>query len=75
MDEPIAEKKKRGRKPKEKPPTEEKVYKKRGRRPKIKNEEETNQQNDKKYSLFKDDNNELALILESCIIHLRLLGY
>ena len=71
MDEPIAEKKKRGRKPKEKPPTEEKTYKKRGRRPKIKNEEETKQQNDKKYSLFKDDNNELALILESCIIHLR----
>lgn len=71
MDEPIAEKKKRGRKPKEKPPIEEKTYKKRGRRPKIKNEEETKQQNDKKYSLFKDDNNELALILESCIIHLR----
>ncbi|MDB4507331.1 hypothetical protein N9064_00415 [bacterium] len=71
MDEPIAEKKKRGRKPKEKPPTEEKTYKKRGRRPKIKNEEETLQQNDKKYSLFKDDNNELSLILESCIIHLR----
>jgi len=71
MDEPIAEKKKRGRKPKEKQPAEEKTYKKRGRRPKIKNEEETMQQNDKKYSLFKDDNNELALILESCIIHLR----
>jgi hypothetical protein len=71
MDEPIVEKKKRGRKPKEKPPVEEKTYKKRGRRPKIKNEEETLQQNDKKYSLFKDDNNELSLILESCIIHLR----
>ena len=71
MDEPIAEKKKRGRKPKEKPPVEEKTYKKRGRRPKIKTEEETLQQNDKKYSLFKDDNKELSLILESCIIHLR----
>ena len=71
MDEPIAEKKKRGRKPKEKPPVEEKTYKKRGRRPKIKNEEETTQQNDKKYSLFKDDNKELSLMLESCIIHLR----
>ena len=71
MDESLGEKKKRGRKPKEKPPVEEKVYKKRGRRPKIKNEEETVQQNDKKYSLFKDHNNELSLILESCIIHLR----
>ena len=71
MDESLGEKKKRGRKPKEKPPVEEKVYKKRGRRPKIKNEEETVQQNDKKYSLFKDHSNELSLILESCIIHLR----
>jgi len=71
MDEPIGEKKKRGRKPKEKPPLEEKIYKKRGRRPKIKTEEETLQQNDKKYSLFKDDNKELSLMLESCIIHLQ----
>lgn len=69
MDESIGEKKKRGRKPKEKPPVQEKTYKKRGRRPKIKTEEETSQQNDKKYSLFKDDNNELSLMLESCIIH------
>ena len=72
MDESIGEKKKRGRKPKEKPPVQEKTYKKRGRRPKIKTEEETSQQNDKKYSLFKDDNNELSLMLESCIIHLKI---
>jgi hypothetical protein len=71
MDESIGEKKKRGRKPKERPPVEEKTYKKRGRRPKIKTEEETMQQSDKKYSLFKEDNKELTLILESCIIHLR----
>lgn len=71
MEEAITEKKKRGRKPKEKPIIVEKTYKKRGRRPKIKNEEETSKQNDKKYSLFKEENNELTLMLESCIIHLR----
>ena len=70
----IPEKKKRGRKPRIKQESEEKVYKKRGRRPKLKSEgeNENDSEHDKKYSLFKNMNNEMNFILESCIIHLRI---
>ena len=74
MENSIFEKKKRGRKPKDKVEVEEKVHKKRGRRPKIKtieNEDDNDNGNDKKYSLFKDDKNNLSVMLESCIIHLK----
>ena len=76
MENSIFEKKKRGRKPKDKPEASnvvtEKVHKKRGRRPKIKTTNEYDEnENDKKYSLFKDDKNNLSVMLESCIIHLK----
>ena len=74
MENSIFEKKKRGRKPKDKVEVEEKVHKKRGRRPKIKNienDQDNENENDRKYSLFKDDKNNISIMLESCIIHLK----
>ena len=67
------EKKKRGRKPKEKQtqPPEEKVHKKRGRRPKLKEDNNETNNNDKKYSIFQEESNKLSIILDSCIIHLK----
>lgn len=66
------EKKKRGRKPKEKQTQpEEKVHKKRGRRPKLKEDNNETNNNDKKYSIFQEESNKLSIILDSCIIHLK----